>query len=170
MRPEKLTRREKSVITREAVVFAFFLLLSFVFWYLKTLEKEIEGDIRYPVKFINLPKQRVVSEDQVKLNFFLKGPGYSLLKLKVSGRKPPVVIDISKINYKRVPESKDPDYYIVTSGLIKSFTVQLRSECEITAIKPDTLFFTIEKAPSEALKKTTAEKVITNRKEQAPSK
>jgi hypothetical protein len=170
MGPEKLTKKEKSVITKEAFVFAFFLLLSFVFWYLKSLEKEIEGEIRFPVRFINLPKQRVVSEDQVKLNFFLKGPGYSLLKLKLTGTKPPVVIDISKINYKRVPESKDPDYYIVTSGLIKSFTIQLRSECEITAIKPDTLFFTIEKAPSQSLQKTAGDRVVTKRKEEASSK
>jgi hypothetical protein len=37
------------------------------------------------------------------------------------------------------------DYYIVTSGLAKSLNVQMRSGCEITYIKPDTLFFTFNK-------------------------
>ena len=72
------------------------------------------------------------------------------MKLKLSGNKTPVVIDISKVNYKRVPGSRDPDYFIVTSGLAKSLTVQIRSGCEITSIKPDTLFFTLEKAGTKS--------------------
>lgn len=162
MQTGRLSKKDKNVITREPVVFAFFLLISFVFWYLNSLGKEIEGEIRYPVNFINLPRQKVVAENPVKVNFYLKGPGYSILKLKMAGKKPPVAIDISKVNYKRVPESKDPDYYIVTSGLIKSFTVQMRSGCEITAIKPDTLFFTIEKI-NPADSKSTVKKLTKDR-------
>lgn len=169
MRTEKLSTKEKSVITRDAIVFAFFLFLSFIFWYLNSLEKEIEGDLRYPVKFINLPKQRIVAEDPVRLNFFLKGPGYSILKLRVTGRKPPVVIDLSKVNYKRIPDSKDPNYYIVTSGLLKTFTVQLRSGCEITSIKPDTLFFTIERIPPATSQKIIENKSVKKDKQQASS-
>ena len=37
------------------------------------------------------------------------------------------------------------NYYIVTSGLTKSLNVQMRSGCEITSIKPDTLFFKLDK-------------------------
>jgi hypothetical protein len=143
---ENLTRKRASVIRKDAAVFAFFLLLSFIFWYLNSLGKEIEAGIKYPVKYINLPKERIIPEEQSdKLNLYLKGPGYSILKLKVSGNRLPVVIDISKVNYRRVHGSKDLDYYIVTSGLTKSLTVQLRSGCEITSIKPDTLFFTLDK-------------------------
>jgi hypothetical protein len=97
--------------------------------------------MKYPVKHINIPKERVLAEEiPARLNFSYKGPGYSVLKLKVSGNKPPVLIDLSKVSYRRVPESKNPDYFIVTSGLIKSLTVQTRSGCEIIAIKPDRLF------------------------------
>jgi len=143
---ENLTKKEVSAINRDVVVFAFFLFLSFVFWYLNSLGKEIEAGIRYPVKYINLPKERVIVEEPpVKLNLYLKGPGYSILKLKVSANRTPVIIDISKVNYMRVPGSKSLNYYIVTSGLTKSLTVQLRSGCEITSIKPDTLFFTLNK-------------------------
>ena len=146
IRTENLTMKEVSVVNRDVVVFAFFLFLSFVFWYLNSLGKEIETGIRYPVKYISLPKERVIiDEPPVKLNLYLKGPGYSILKLKVSGKRTPVIIDISKVNYKRVPGSKSLNYFIVTSGLTKSLTVQLRPGCEITSIKPDTLFFTLDK-------------------------
>lgn len=146
IKDKKLTGKGVRPINRDVVVFAFFLFLSFGLWYINSLGKEVEADIKYPLKYINVPKDRVISEDTpVRLNFSLKGPGYSVLKLKVSGNKPPVLIDLSKVTYKRVPESKNTEYYIVTSGLVKSLTVQIRSGCEIIAIEPDTLFFTLSK-------------------------
>jgi hypothetical protein len=132
-------------MNRDAVVFAFFVLLSFVFWYLNSLHKETEAGVKYPVKYTNIPRGRTIQEEPEKLSIFLKGPGSSILKLKLSGKKVPVTIDISKVNYKRVIGSKEPDYYIVTSTLSRSLTVQLRTDCEITSVKPDTLFFTLAK-------------------------
>ncbi|MCX6325964.1 MAG: hypothetical protein NT144_04840 [Bacteroidia bacterium] len=162
---ENLTKKEVSVINRDVVVFAFFLFLSFVFWYLNFLGKETEADIRYSVRYINFPKERVIIEEPpVKLNLYLKGPGYSVLKLKVSGNTIPVIIDISKVNYKRVPGSTDLNYFIVASGLIKSLTVQLRSGCEITSIKPDTLFFTLDKVVTKSASTTPDNKVVKNSK------
>ena len=144
---ENLAKKEVHVINKDVVVFAFFLFLSFIFWYLNSLGKDMETEIRYPVKYINLPKERVIiDESPVKLNLFIKGPGYSILKLKVAGTSTPVLIDISKVSYKRVPGSMSFNYFLVTSGLTKSLTVQLRSGCEITAIKPDTLFFILDRA------------------------
>jgi hypothetical protein len=154
IRNERLTKRGVRAINRDIAVFAFFLFLSFVFWYLNSLSKEAETGITCQVKYTNLPKDRVIPENLPSdLNLFLKGPGYSILKLKISGMKAPVIIDISKVNYKRVPGGKSQNYYIITSGLTKSLNVQMRSGCEITSIKPDTLFFSLEKpiAKSSAL-------------------
>jgi hypothetical protein len=146
IQPEKITKKAVSDINRDVIVFAFFLFLSFGLWYVNSLGKEVEADIKYLVKYINLPKGRTIYEETPsKLSFSLKGPGYSVLKLKVTGKKPPVLIDLSKVAYKRVPESKNSDYFIVTSGLVKSLTVQIRTGCEILMIKPDTLFFIMNK-------------------------
>lgn len=141
-----LVKKEGRIINRDLAVFAFFLFLSFIFWYLNSLGKVMESGIRYPVRYINIPKERVIADEPTdKLNISLKGTGYSILKLKISGNRLPVSIDISKVNYKRVPGSKSLDYYIITSGIAKSLAVQLRSGCEITSIRPDTLFFTMDK-------------------------
>jgi len=160
IRTENLMKKRVRVINRDVAVFAFFLFLSFIFWYLNSLGKEIEAAIRYQVKYTNLPEERVIIEEpSPDLNLFLKGPGYSILKLKVSGKKVPVIIDISKVNYKRDPGGKALTYYIVTSGLTKSLNVQMRSGCEITSIKPDTLFFTFDRvaANSSVIPDTKAE-------------
>jgi hypothetical protein len=144
---ENLTKTKVRVIKKDIAVFAVFLFISFILWYLNSLGKESEAGINYQIKYINLPKERIInSELPAELNLYLKGPGYSILKLKISGNKTPLDIDISKVNYKRSPEGKTTDYYIVTSGLAKSLNVQMRSGCEIISIKPDTLFFTLDKA------------------------
>jgi YbbR domain-containing protein len=139
-------------IDRDVIVFAFFLLLSFIFWYLNSLGKNIESDLKYPVRYINLPKERILSEDlPSRLNLYLKGPGYSILKLKLSGSRAPLILDISTVNYRRVPGSKTLSYYILTSGLIPKLKNQLRTECEIASIKPDTLFFTFDRIIAKAV-------------------
>lgn len=140
------TKKKPGGINRDVVVFAFFLLLSFTLWYLNELGKESEADIRYPVEFINIPKGRLLNEDiSVRINLTMRGSGYSILKLKVSRRKAPVTIDLSKVTYRRVPESETPDYYILTAGLAKSIPLQMRTGCEVTSLKPDTIFITLER-------------------------
>jgi hypothetical protein len=142
----KLMRKGVRVINRDIAAFVFFLILSFILWYLNSLGKEIEAGINYPLKYTNIPKERVITDElPTELNLYLKGPGYSILKLKISGKNTPLIIDISKVNYRRTPGDRALNYYIVTSGLTKSLNVQMRSGCEITSIKPDTLFFTFEK-------------------------
>jgi hypothetical protein len=145
-RSEKLMTKGARVINRDIAVFAFFLLLSFIFWYFNSLGKENEAGIKYKIKYTNIPKEKVItSEQRTDLNIFLKGPGYSILKLKISGKNEPLIIDLSKVNYKRTPGDKALNYYIVTSGLTKNLNAQIRSGCEITSIKPDTLFFSLDK-------------------------
>jgi len=143
---KKFTGKKGNGIDRDVVIFGFFLLLSFVFWYLNSLEKNVEYDIKYPVRYINIPEGRVLSEDlPARLDLYLKGPGYSMLRLKLLGNRSPVILDFSTINYRRVPGSRTLSYYVLTSGLVPKLRNQLRTECEIASIKPDTLFFSFDR-------------------------
>jgi hypothetical protein len=151
-------------IDRDVFIFSFFLLLSFIFWYLNSLEKDIDYNIRYPVRYINLPKERVLSEDlPSRLELYLKGPGYSIIKLKLSGNRAPVILDVSSINYRRVPGSRTLSYYVVTSGLIPKIKNQLRAECDITTIKPDTLFFSFDKIITKKVRVIPRVEVLTEK-------
>lgn len=143
---KRLTKKEISRIRKNIVIFAFFLLLSFVFWYLNSLGKQLEASINYPVRYISLPKSMEFAEKLPdKLTLTLAGPGYSIFKLKYSGNRIPVIIDLSRAGYRKARSVNNSSYYLVTAGLAKSFTSQLRSECRITAIRPDTLFFSFRK-------------------------
>jgi hypothetical protein len=149
IRPEKLTKKGVSSLKTNIIVFSVFLFLSFVFWYLNSLGKAIQSDIKFPVRFINVPKDRELADNTpAKLNLYLQGTGFSMLKLKISGNREPAVIDLSRVPYKSVRNSRSTDYYLVTSGLVQNFNSQLKPECRITSVKPDTLFFSF-KEPAE---------------------
>lgn len=149
IQPEKLTKKGAGSVRSDILVFAVFLFLSFVFWYLNSLGKAIQSDIKYPVKFINIPRNRELAEAPARLNLFLQGTGFSMLKLKISGKSDPAVIDLLKVPYKSVRNNKSTDYYLVTSGLVQNFNTQLKPECRITSVKPDTLFFSFTEAVGE---------------------
>jgi len=151
-------------IDRDVFIFGFFLVLSFVFWYLNSLGKEIESEVKYPVRYINLPKERVLTEGlPAKLDLYLKGPGYSVLKLKLSGNRAPLVLDISTINYRRVPGSRSLNYFLLTDGLIPILSNQLHAECEITSVSPDTLFFSFDRITSRSVPVIPDIEVLTER-------
>ncbi len=143
-RTDRHQKKGVSSVRENIIVFAFFLFLSFVFWYLNSLGKDLEADIRYPVTYINPPKNKAVDDNlPSRLYLYLKGPGYSMLQLKMSGNRSPVVVDFSKVPYKQFHgDESSSSYYLVTSGIIPDLNSQLKSLCKISAVKPDTLFFT----------------------------
>ena len=133
-------------LRKDVAIFAFFLLLSFFFWYLNSLRKDIEIDVRYPVKYLSSQYYRISDTNlPEKFIFNLKGPGYSVIKLKLSGNRSPLTIDFSKVAVRRVPDGQPTDYYFLTSGLIPHFSKQMRSEFQILSVKPDTVFLTAER-------------------------
>lgn len=143
---EALPNKGRGTINSNVFVFAFFLFLSFVFWYLNSLGKDIETEIRYPVTLTSIPLNSIpVNDFPSKIYLTLKGPGYSILQLKISGKTSPLKIDYSKEIFKRVTNKGSFDYYVVTAGLIPSFNAQLKAICKVTLVRPDTLFFSSDK-------------------------
>jgi hypothetical protein len=143
-RAERPQKKGVTSLRENIIVFAFFLFLSFVFWYLNSLGKDLEADIKYPVTYVNPPKNRTVDDKlPSRLNLYMKGPGYSMLQLKISGNRSPVVVDFSKVPYKPIKgDESESSFYLVTSGMIPDLNSQLKSLCKISGVKPDTLFFT----------------------------
>ncbi|HOU02199.1 MAG TPA: hypothetical protein PLL94_11045 [Bacteroidales bacterium] len=143
-RTEGHQKKGPATLKENIIVFAFFLFLSFVFWYLNSLGKDLEADIKYPVTYINPPKNKTFDDGlPSRLNLYMKGPGYSMLQLKLSGKRSPIVVDFSKVIYKPLSGNESvSSYYLVTSGMISDLNSQLKSPCKISGVKPDTLFFT----------------------------
>jgi hypothetical protein len=134
-----VSKRKTGEMKRNILIFGIFLILSFLFWYLNSLGKTIEADLRYPVDFPDLNEiERKDINLPSKVSVTLAGKGYSILQLKISSSKSPLNIPVSLIETGR-KANKSVDY-IVTSDLLISFNSQLKSECKVTAIKPDTIW------------------------------
>jgi hypothetical protein len=149
---KNLTKKEVSLLNRNLVTFAFFLFLAFILWYLNSLGKEIESDIRYSVNFINPPKGRVISDDlPLKLFLEVRGQGYSLLKQKIGIDKNSLVVDLSKVAFRRIPDSDPTIYYLLSANLISNFKKQIGNGFQLLSVKPDTLFltFNVENGPGK---------------------
>jgi hypothetical protein len=80
--------------------------------------------------------------------------------MKILGNRAPVVIDFSKVTYKRFPGSGSLEYYIVSSGLLRNFRQQLRTDFEIISVKPDTLFFVFDKKKSVQKSDNTSTAIV----------
>jgi hypothetical protein len=144
-RSDKQNKRGKRIFRKDLAVFSFFLFLSFIFWYLNSLGKEIEAEINYPIQYINPPKGKLIADEEpAKLTLTLKGGGYTILKLKFMSNRTPLIVDISEVSYKRVPGGGGIKYYIVTSSISRNLPSRYKSGCDITSVKPDTLIFTLD--------------------------
>jgi hypothetical protein len=141
IRTDNLTGKRPGLFNRNILVFAFFLFLSFVFWYLTSLGKDIEAELRYPVRYLNIPSKIIIPGNlPSRVNMVFSGPGYTVLSHKITGNKTPLIIDFGKPSGRPVMKSRTGQYYILTSGLVNDFNSQLKSGCKVTSVKPDTLF------------------------------
>jgi len=127
------------ILNQDVAALVFFLFLSFILWYLNSLKKEMESSVNYPVKYINLPDEMVKQgsfSSEITIN--LEGTGFSLLKLKSSFRKSPIIIDISSAGLNKISSS---EYFLITESLVPVISKQLnRDGVKILSVKPDTVY------------------------------
>jgi hypothetical protein len=137
-------------INRDLMIFTFFLFLSFLFWYLNSLSKVLNTHIKYPVSYVNIPGNISPGKEfPAKFSLLLNGPGYSILKLKLSSNGNPLLVDFAETGYEGSLKTGTGENYIVTANLINRFNDKLKSDSRILSVKPDTLFFTVKQDDEE---------------------
>jgi len=134
--------RVKLKLDRRFLVFLFFLILSTIFWFLNELSKDNTTLIAYPVKYNNIPANKVLVRELPKeFNLLVRAGGFSLLKHKLTGRLTPIVFDISHYSYNISSDTSTSKFFILTSNSIARINQQFGSDLEVLDISPDTLVF-----------------------------
>lgn len=142
----RLSGLREKLLNREVAVFGFFLLLSFFLWFLNTLSKDMTGRIVFPARYVNLTDNRaLVNELPERIILTVTGPGYSILKNRLSGNKPPLPVDLARVNHKITRDDSRYEFYILTYGLREDFSRKLRDDFEILSVEPDTIFFEFDR-------------------------
>ncbi|MBS0011360.1 MAG: YbbR-like domain-containing protein [Bacteroidales bacterium] len=140
------------IVNRDVAVFSFFLILSFFLWFLNALGKDMTGTISFPAHYINISRDRaLVSDLPDRISLTVRGAGYSILKHKLISNKPPLQIDLGKVNHRVIRDDQRYEYYILTFALREDFRRRLREEFEIMAVTPDTIHFAFEMIASKSV-------------------
>jgi YbbR domain-containing protein len=121
------------------VIFVICLFIASILWFLNALSKNYTTEIAYPVKYVNLPKNKfIINEPPRKLQLRVNAHGFTLLRYKLRLAFSPVVLNISEI----MEENKvaSGGYYNLQSSLIlDKISRQISSDINIMNVRPPTL-------------------------------
>lgn len=125
------------------LIFLFFLTLSTFAWYLRALSDTYDAEIKYPVRYTNLPPNKILSQPPPeKLLLTVRSDGYTILSTKLIF-KPPLSYNVNAFSmYSLTMDSTS--VYTLTKYAREKLSIELnkrKNNIEILAISPDTLFF-----------------------------
>ena len=139
-------------------MFLFFLLISFVIWYLTTMDNVYEMKYTLKLELKNLPETMIVTEPLPKeMEVVLKDKGDKLVEYKARGRYKSIQID-----YGQYPSTAGRTA-IYGSELNKLLSTGLASSTEIISTSIDTLQFYVADARGVKLPLRIQGKMVANR-------
>ncbi len=135
--PEKIiTFRRK--YQQKIFLFLFFVILSTIFWVIRSLNEEYEAEILYPVKYDGMPENKVLlSEPPDKLRLRVKAVGRTILARKFSYFLRPLKFKVNSYSLNTIGTDSS---YILTRKAKEALSREL-GNMQILKITPDTLYF-----------------------------
>lgn len=144
----------QSKISRESLIFLFFVMLSFSFWMMLSLNDTVESNFKVPVRYVVPDKMIVTAPLPEKLDVRLRDKGTVLLGYWAQGLSE-VQFDLSRFENERgMAEISDRQ-------LQQHIRKQLAPSTELTVVQPDSipLYYTLSagrKMPVEVRSRITA--------------
>ena len=137
----KFVFRERVETYKKLLIFSFFLIVSTTFWLLKTLGKEYDATINYPVKYTNFPKEKVfIGKLPDKFILKVKSTGYQLIKYNLLNNAP-IVFNFELFLKRSLQTNSSIKIFYLTKDLKDNISSHLGSQIRVIEILPDTLFF-----------------------------
>ena len=128
----------RSPFHRNLVTFLFFVLISAIFWLVRSLGEEYETEVSYPVKYTNFPEDKVlIGEMPEKLKLRIRAKGFSILKSKLNLNLIPLRFNVNSFSLNSIGTDT---FYIITETVRDLLSEEL-DQVRIIEISPDTLFF-----------------------------
>jgi hypothetical protein len=117
---------------KDALIFLFFLLLSFCFWYLQSLRKNYELTLPVKIEYSSIPVE-YINEDELNnssVEVTIKDAGYYLLYYKLN-KIEPIVLDLSKTT-----TSDGNNLYVSSDVLQSNIKANLNNTANIVRTNP----------------------------------
>ena len=135
-----IRRQDKRII-----IYLVCVGIATIFWFLNALSKNYTVDLDFPVRYTNLPKNKVLV-NELPRNFTLQvnAYGFTILRHKLNLSFSPLVFNVNEFTRDRMENSPQSNYNIITRQYIDEITDQLSSELKVLDISPDTLHFNFD--------------------------
>lgn len=129
------------------------LAISTVFWFLNALSKEYSVDLAFPVRYTNMPTNKVLANTPPK-QFVLKvnSYGFTILRHKLSMAFSPIIFNVNEFTGGRIENSNNTKFSIASRQFINRLSGQVSNELQITEIQPDTLYFEFDRLVKRKVK------------------
>jgi len=128
----------RSPFHHRLITFIFFVLVSTIFWFVRSLGQQYETNVSYPVRYTDFPENKVlIGEIPQKLMLRVRASGFSILKSRLNLNIIPLRFNVNSY----AMNSSGMDTYIVITENIKEMLSEELDQIRILNISPDTLFF-----------------------------
>jgi len=135
-----------SKLTKELLTFCFFLIISFVFWFLLVMNDTAEREIKIPVKVQNIPDDVIVTDiiDSVKVT--LHDKGFVVYAIPQESDIKPIIVDF------KTTQKGTHAGVLSTTELRNSVKKILGTSSNGITIKPSDISYRYQKAASKMVK------------------
>ncbi len=124
-------------VKRRVITFLICLMISLFFWLLMTLSKEYTITVSFPVTYINLPADKVISNSLTEnVDIQIKAKGFNLLFYKLRRRNQKIAFDMRDAR-----QLNDGNiYYLLCNARVDKIVDQFNDGIHVMRIIPDTIF------------------------------
>jgi hypothetical protein len=141
-----VTSIRRKLFSKKVGTFLICLSIASLLWVVHALNRNYKYTLHVPVKFLNLPTNKlIVGELPEALDVEIKASGLKLLFISLKKTVEEVVIDFNLLKTNAKSQA-----YSISNG---NFNLQnaINFDVEVIKIRPDTLFFSVNKGNSKLL-------------------
>lgn len=121
---------------REFLIFLFFFAIAGVFWLLTTLNETTEQEVKITVRYVNVPKNAVITSPEVDtLRVTVADKGINLLSFLYGGQRHQVSVDFQRYAHSAGSGS------VGQSDLLRLVAKELPASSKVNSIKPEKFVF-----------------------------
>jgi len=133
------------------VIFLVCLFIATILWFLNALSKNYTTILSYPVKYVNLPKNKfIINNPPSNLQLRVNAYGFTLLRYKISFANSPVLLNISEImdENRIVPGGV---LNLQTSIITENIRNQFSSDIQVIDVRPSIVQLVFDSLESRRL-------------------
>lgn len=131
------------------VIFLLCVIVSTILWLVSVLGKSYEVEVSIPIRYTNLPKEKVlINEPPHKVNVMLKSFGFTLLRHKIQLTINPINFNVKQFTLNMMDDVDRNDFTLNLNQYLPQISKQVSSEITLLKISPEKINFKFDQIVS----------------------